>query len=85
MSLLLIGIAVGLAAAFMLRTLMQYERQGLAQVADGLVRLEETLTALEERVESLEAIAASDERIPAGTRSSDFGPEARGTERRTHA
>ncbi len=85
MSLLFIGIAVGLAAAFMLRTLMQYERQGLSQVVEGLARLEETVETLEERVVSLEAIAASDERLPLGTTSPTHDPSARGSERQATA
>ena len=85
MSLLLIGIAVGLVAAFMLRTLMQYERQGLAQVVEGMERLEVYVAELEDRIESLEVIAARDEALPEETGSSGMTTGSHVPERRTRA
>lgn len=85
MSLLLIGIAVGLVAAFMLRTLMQYERQGLAQVVDGVEQLEIYVAALEDRIQALEAIAATDEGLPADSGSSGYKSGTHEPERRSRA
>ena len=59
MGLLFIGFAVGIVVAFLLRTLLQYERDGLARVGDGLTRLESAVQELDERVQALEVIAAS--------------------------
>jgi hypothetical protein len=85
MGLLFIGIAVGLVVAFLLRALVQYERQGLARVGDGLALLEEAVEALDERVRTLEAIEADDDTLPTGLRTPDMEPEKPTPERRAHA
>jgi len=83
MGLLVIGFVAGIVVAFLLRTLLQYERDGLARVHDAVSGLEERTAWLEERIQALEAIAVGDEPPAASESDMRTAPDRPGSERRT--